>query len=69
MYYCITLIPITTVNEWQAKDKRSQRSDVILKSYQKTASIIIGTCKSFSGASSQKNAKLYDNRPGEQINI
>lgn len=68
MYYCITLIQITTVNEWQAKDKRSQRSDVILKSYQKTASIL-GICKSFSGASSQKKAKLYNNRPGEQINI
>ena len=56
------------MNDRQKTKGHSQRSDVILKSYQKTASIL-GVCKSFSGASSQKKAKLYDNRPGEQINI
>ena len=34
MYHYTTLVQITTVNEWQAKEKRSRRSDVILKSYQ-----------------------------------
>lgn len=56
------------MNDRQKTEGHSQRSDVILKSYQNTASIL-GICKSFSGASSQQNAKLYDNRPGEQINI
>ena len=56
------------MNDRQKTKGHSQRSDVILKSYQKTASIL-GVCKSFSGASSQKYIKLYNNRPGEQTSL
>ena len=56
------------MNDRQKTKGHKDLSDVILKSYQKTASIL-GICKSFSGASSQKYIELYDNKPGEQINI